>query len=182
MLSLESIWYGQMSVIEYFILRLTKQSCFSFTVSFQLCKCMPLAPIFFSPPSITSLAWTLSSCFFSPSHDCQFPICLQDQKVKVLQSFVNSCIFCLSKRSLTRDFISTFFFFFSSSLFLLAAPHGPSLNSLNFLFLLCLQQDLHLDLLPSQKEVLFFRQGGPQNLLSINDLQFRNKCVFYFPF
>lgn len=148
-----------MARCQYFIMRLTKQSCFYFTVFFQLCKCMPLAPIFFSP-SITSLAWTLSSCFFFPSHDCQFPICLQDQKVKVLKSFVNSYIFYLSKRSLTRDFISTFFFF-SNSPFLLAIPHCPSLNSLNFLFLLCLQQDLLLDLLPSQKEVLFFRQGGP---------------------
>lgn len=63
---------------------------------------------FNSSPPITSLVWTLSPYFFSPSHDCQFPKCLQHQKVKVLESFVNSYIFCFSKRSLARDFISTF--------------------------------------------------------------------------
>lgn len=131
------------------LLGLTKQRCFYFAVCFYLCKCMPLASILIPFSSINSPPQTLSPCFFSPSHDCQFPQCQQHQKVKVLESFVNSCIFCISKGCLVRDFISTFVFVSSTPL--------PFFEfCLNFLSLLSLQQDLLLDLLPTQKEVLFF--------------------------
>lgn len=157
MISLESIWYGQMSVLHYEInkavlflfhsLLLALQmyaSCSHFLFSFHNLTCMDLVLLFlFSFPRL-SVSYLFTG--------------LESESLKIFCQFIH---FLPQQKKLDKRFYFYIFFFFSNSPFLLAIPHCPSLNSLNFLFLLCLQQDLLLDLLPSQKEVLFFRQGGP---------------------
>lgn len=90
--SLESIWHGCMSAIEYFIIGINKQWCLYFTVFFWLCTCLPLAPILFF--SLCNLSCVdLVPYFFSPSHDCQFSKCLPHQENGSIGIFCHSHAF-----------------------------------------------------------------------------------------
>ena len=125
-----------MSAIEYFIIGINKTVVFLFHSVLLTLHMFASCSHFNSSPSVTSLVSTLSPYFFSPSHDCQFSKCLPRQKMKVLESFVNSYIFCCSKRSLARDFISPlvsisstplpFFEFCLNFLFPLSFSTGPT--------------------------------------------------------
>ena len=103
--SLESIWYVCMSTIKYFIIGINKTVVFLFHSILLTLQMFASFSHFNSSPSVTSLVWTLSPYFFSPYHDCQFSKCLLCQKVKVLESFVNSYIFCIRKKEIWQEIL-----------------------------------------------------------------------------
>ena len=94
-----------MSAIEYFIIGINKTVVFVFHSILLTLHMFASCSHFNSSPSVTSLVWTLSPYFFSPSHDCQFSKCLPCQKMKVLESFVNSCIFFIRRKEIWQEIL-----------------------------------------------------------------------------
>lgn len=120
--------------------------------------------------SITSLP-TLFPCFFLLPTIVSFLSVCSTRKLKSWNLLSIHAFSALAKAAWPKILFPL--------LSLLAILHCPSLNFvLIFLSLLSLWQDLLLNLLPTQKKVLFFKQGGTQNFLSTNDLQFHN-CILF---
>lgn len=65
---------------------------------------------------------------------------------------------------------------------LLAIPHCPSLNSLNFLFLLCLRQDLLLDLYLLKKKSFSSSKEALRTFLVLMISSFVTNVYFLSPF
>ena len=128
---------------------------------------------FNSSPSVTSLVSTLSPYFFSPSHDCQFSKCLPHQKMKVLESFVNSCIFFIGKKEIWQEILFPL-------LSLLAVPYCPSLNSV-LIFCSCSVYHRTYSLTFCYSKRITFLQV-PKALRTICDLPFHKRCVVSLPF
>ena len=130
---------------------------------------------FNSSPSVTSLVSTLSPYFFSPSHDFSkcFSKCLPHQKMKVLESFVNSCIFFIGKKEIWQEILFPL-------LSLLAVPYCPSLNSV-LIFCSCSVYHRTYSLTFCYSKRITFLQV-PKALRTICYLQFHKRCVVSLPF